>query len=394
MFHAPHRVTQYHSVAIYLYEPSDGGLDRVAILLANHLWKSGLDVELWMTRTDGPAADMIDPGLTVRCLPAPPFNRRLSMIAQFPALAAMVRRRRPDILYSAGNQSNMLCALAAMGTATRAVGRISNPIVRPNQRGLSAWIRRTRFRAIARASAMTIVMGEADRLTLARAGPLAGRRVTLLPRPTVTPLLERLRQDREPRQKGAPWRLLMVGRLTEQKDQATALHALARLKHVDWRLDIVGQGPLRRDLAALCEQLDIAGRVEFHGFIGDPARLGTLMAGADLLLQPSRWEGLVATLIEALGCGTGVVATDSTPNIHSVLAAAGQHAPVPVGDAAAFADAILWALAHPVSPARLGEAVREHGAERALDAYLRAFARLVPPNGPQWNGITQNGLTR
>ncbi|AMK23973.1 MULTISPECIES: glycosyltransferase [unclassified Sphingobium] len=394
MFHTPHWVTQNCSVAIYLYEPSDGGLDRVAILLANHLLMRGVDVELWMTRVDGPVAGLIDPQLTVRRVPAPPLNRRLSMIAQFPALAAMVRRYRPDILYSAGNQSNMLCALAALGTATQAVCRISNPIVRPHQRGLSAWVRRSRFRAIARASAMTIVMGEADRLTLAEAGPLEGRRVTLLPRPTVTPLLQRLRQDREARSEGTPRHFLMVGRLAEQKDQATALLALARLRHLDWRLKIVGQGPLRRDLEALCQRLDIAGRVEFLGFVNDQAELAALMAEADLLLQPSRWEGLVATLIEALGCGTGVVATDSTPNIHPALAAAGQHAPVPVGDADAFAEAILWALEHPVSPARLGEAVREHCVESALDAYLRAFARLVRTDGVQWNGIAQNSLTR
>ncbi|WP_176596641.1 MULTISPECIES: glycosyltransferase [Sphingobium] len=394
MFHTPHWVTQNCSVAIYLYEPSDGGLDRVAILLANHLLMRGVDVELWMTRTDGPVAELIDPRLTVRRVPAPPLRRRLSMIAQFPALAAMVRRRRPDILYSAGNQSNMLCALAALGTATQAVCRISNPIVRPHQRGLSAWVRRGRFRAIARTSAMTIVMGEADRITLAKAGPLEGRRVTLLPRPTVTPLLQRLRQDREARPDDAPRHFLMVGRLVEQKDQATALLALARLKHVDWRLKIVGQGPLRRDLEALCDRLGMAGRVQFSGFVSDPAELAALMAEADLLLQPSRWEGLVATLIEALGCGTGVVATDSTPNIHPALAAAGQHAPVPVGDVDAFAAAILWALAHPVPPDRLGQAVREHCVESALDAHLRAFARLVRSDGVRWSEVAQNSLTR
>ncbi|WP_313809364.1 glycosyltransferase [Sphingobium sp.] len=393
MFHTPHWVTQNCSVAIYLYEPGDGGLDRVAILLANHLLRRGIDVELWMTRTDGPAAVLIDPRLTVRRVPAPRFRRRLSMIAQFPALAAMVRRHRPDILYSAGNQSNMLCALAALGTATQAVCRISNPIVRPGQRGMSAWIRRCRFRAIARASAMTIVMGEADRQTLGAAGPLSGRQVTLLPRPTVTPLLEQARQGRTV-PTDAPRRFLMVGRLSKQKDQAMALAALARLPHLDWRMKIVGQGPLRDSLERLCERLGIAERVEFPGFISDQSRLAALMAEADLLLQPSRWEGLVGTLIEALGCGTGVVATDSTPNIRPVLAAAAQHPPVAVGDAAAFARAIEWALAHPATPQCLGDAVQSYRVGPALDAHLRAFARLVRDDGLRWSGAAQNSLLR
>lgn len=398
MFQTPRWVTQNCSVAIYLYEPGDGGLDRVAVLLANHLLGRGIGVELWMARTCGPLASLIDPRLTVRRVPAPRCKRRLSMLAQFPALAAMVRRHRPDILYSAGNQSNMLCAMAALGTDTQAISRISNPIVRPGQRGLSAWARRCRFRAISRTSAMTIVMGEADRLTLAEDGPLAGRQVTLLPRPTVTPVIEQARRDHlragPARPDGSPRRFLMVGRLAGQKDQATALAALARLDAFDWRLKIVGQGPLRASLEDRCERLGIAGRVEFLGFVSDQQRLAALMAEADLLLQPSRWEGLVATLIEALGCGTGVVATDSTLNIRPVLAASGQHPPVPVGDAAAFAAAIEWALAHPVPADRLADAVQDYGVERALDAHLRAFARLARPDGWRWSGTAQNGLMR
>ncbi|WP_452654710.1 glycosyltransferase [Sphingomonas bisphenolicum] len=365
-------------MAVYLYQPGDGGLDRVAILLANHLLQRGVPVELWMARTDGPAAHLIDPALTVRRVPAPGGIRRLSMIAQFPALAGMVRRYRPDILYSAGNQSNMLVALAALGTDTKAVGRISNPIVRPGQRGPGAWARLMRFRGIARLSDLTIVMGEHDRTLLAQSGD-----VRLLPRPTVTRAMEQARAARAPRGSGDPWRLLMVGRLTRQKDQATALAALARLRHIDWRLTIAGQGPLRASLEQQCAALGIADRVDFAGYIGDAGALAALMARTDLLLQPSRWEGLCATLIEALACGAGVVATDSTPNIRSLLVEAGQHPAVRVGDAAAFAQAIERALAHSASPALLAAATRDHGVQRALDRYLRAFEGLAGAPAPQ-----------
>lgn len=182
MFHFRQSPAHALSVAVYLYEPGDGGLDRVAILLANHLLRRGGRVELWMARTDGPTAHLIDPALTVRRLPASGGNRRLAMIAQWPALARLVRRHRPDILYSAGNQSNMLVALAALGTATQAVARISNPIQRPGSHGVAAQARLFRFRTIARLSALTIVMGQHDRALLADSGP-----VRLLPRPTVTP---------------------------------------------------------------------------------------------------------------------------------------------------------------------------------------------------------------
>lgn len=362
------------SVAIYLYRPGDGGLDRVAILLANHLLRRGVAVELWMALLEGASAHLIDPALTVRRVPAPDTHRRLSMIAQYPALCGMVRRYRPHILYSAGNQSNMLVALATLGTSTRAVSRISNPIVRPGGRGLVAAARLARFRFIAKLADMTIVMGEHDRALLAP----SGGDIRLLPRPTVTPEMEQAAQWRVPRHPDAPHELLMVGRLAEQKDHATALRALARLRHLDWRLTVAGQGPLRADLQHLSEDLGIAERVRFIGFVGDPDTLAHMMASADLLLQPSRWEGLCATVIEALVCGAGVVATDSTRNIRPILAEAGQHPVTPVGNPAAFARAIERVLARPGNRARMAMAVRPHGVATALDRYLNAFVSLVP----------------
>jgi glycosyltransferase involved in cell wall biosynthesis len=365
------------TIVIYLYEPSDGGLDRVAILLANTLLKRGVKVELWLGHVAGPLADLVDPELTVRRIPTPRWHRRLATLIQFPLLTAMIRRHRPDIIYSAGIQSNRVVGLAALGTGSRAVGRISNPIVKPGRSGAAAWARTLRFRALARISAMTIVMGEADRRTLAAEGPLAGTRITLLPRPTITPVIEMARAARRPRDKNPPWQTLMVGRLARQKGQSTALAALAGITDVAWRLKIAGQGPLLDTLKAECQQLGIADRVEFLGFVGDPEQLAALMADADLLLHPSRWEGFSGVVIEALGCGMNVVATDCTPNIHPLLCAARQHSPTPIDDVAAFRAAIRWALDHPAPPKCMAQAVAPYHVDRAIDAHLEVFKALM-----------------
>ena len=95
MFHARQVAAHSPFAVVYLYRPGDGGLDRVAIQLANHLHRRGLRVELWLAHLDGPLAGMIDPALTVRRVCAPRWARRLSMIAQFLPLAAMVRWHTP-----------------------------------------------------------------------------------------------------------------------------------------------------------------------------------------------------------------------------------------------------------------------------------------------------------
>ncbi|EZP70754.1 Glycosyl transferase family 1 [Sphingomonas paucimobilis] len=365
------------SVAIYLYEPSDGGLDRVAILLANYLAARGVRSELWMARTEGPLAPLIAPGVVIRRVAAADGARGLSMVTQLPVLWRMLRRHQPGILFSPGNQSNLLVAAAAIGTGTRAVGRISNPIVRPGTRGPLAWLRRKRFQLTAWISCRTVVMGQADADLLAGGCGAIRRKVALLPRPTVTPLLWEAGETRRAAGPGERRELLAVGRLVPQKDHRTMLAALARLERRDWRLRIAGQGPLLAELQQQCWDLGIADQVEFLGFVGDPAELAALYAGSDILLQSSHWEGLTATAIEALACGCQLVITDCTPNLTGIIADAGQHPMVPVGDAAAFAEAVEWTLSRPADPERSRRAVRPYAVDDALAAHHRMFAELA-----------------
>ncbi|MBB4640611.1 glycosyltransferase [Rhizorhapis suberifaciens] len=352
-------------------------MDRVAILLANYLVAKGVRAELWMARTDGSLASLIASDVVVRQIPTMPLSRGISMLAQLPALRSMLRQHRPDILYSAGNQSNLLAACAVLGTPTKAVGRISNPIVRPGSRGLLARLRHKRFQATAWLSRMTIVMGAADAELLAGACGALRKKITLLPRPTVTPLLRKTGEERPAGSTGPVRELLAVGRLVPQKDHRTMLSALAQLTGHVWRLRIVGQGPLLDELKQYCRALGIDQKVEFLGFVGDPNALAELYGSSELLLQSSRWEGLTATAIEALACGCGVVITDCTPNLREIIADAGHHPMVPVGDVTAFAAAIDSALSKPGHPARAREAVRSYDVDTALAEHHKMFASLV-----------------
>lgn len=369
------------SSAIYLYEPSDGGLDRVAISLANHLHRTGHPVELWMARAEGPLASLIDPGVPIRLVPAPRWTRGLSMLAQWLPLRRMVRRTRPDILYSAGNQSNLLVAAAALGTGTRAIGRISNPIVRPGSKGIGRWLRRARFRLTQRASAMTIVMGKPDRDILAGGAGDPGR-IALLPRPTITPAMTQAARNRSPRRADAPLEFLAVGRLMPQKDHATMLRALALLDRTDWRLRIAGQGPLQAELEQQCNALGIADRVEFLGFVDDPTRLAALYGEADMLLHSARWEGFCGTVIEALGSGCQVVATQCTANLDGLMRRAGQQPLVPVGDAAAFARAIERTIDAPAAPSLLAGATAPFAIGAAMEKLVDALRSMVMTGEP------------
>jgi len=97
-----------------------------------------------------------------------------------------------------------------------------------------------------------------------------------------------------------------VGNLVPEKGQGLAIDALRRLPGL--RLVIVGDGPLRRELAAQAEQHGLTARVEFRAVIPQH-ELSRLYAAADVLLLTSQREGWPNVVLEAMACGTPVVAT-------------------------------------------------------------------------------------
>ena len=101
--------------------------------------------------------------------------------------------------------------------------------------------------------------------------------------------------------------LLCVGSLIPRKGHDLVLEALAQLH--DCRLLIAGDGPRRAELEALAKRLGVQDRVRFLGETPH-ADLPDLYAAADVLLLPSSREGWANVLLEAMACGTTVVATD------------------------------------------------------------------------------------
>ncbi|MDO9369962.1 MAG: glycosyltransferase [Sphingopyxis sp.] len=355
-------------IAVHLYEPGNGGLDRVAILLANGFAARGRSTELWLTRIDGPVADLIAPGVTVRRLPGYGPIRGVSLTLQIPALRDMIHERRPRVLLSAGNQGNRAVALGCRGTATRAIAKITNPVDRPGAaKAVVAW-RRARFGLNARLADLTLTLSEADAHRYApwfRTDKLA-----MVHNPYVTDAMLAIGDAREPRLPGSVPELVTVGRLAPQKSQATLLAALARLADRPWRLTLVGDGPLEADLRAQAAALGLADRVTFAGFT-DPL---PHMARADLFILSSRWEGLPAVALEALGCGLGLVVTDCAPGLREIAAQAAMPDPVPVGDEAALAAAIATALDTPPDTTRGRDIARRFTLDAAIDDHLRLMS--------------------
>ncbi len=107
--------------------------------------------------------------------------------------------------------------------------------------------------------------------------------------------------------------VVCVGRLSAQKGQDLLLDAWGRLRSCDAgvqlrQLYLIGDGPATAALRAEAASLP---DVTFVGAV-DRATAIQWLAAADLVVVPSRWEGMALVPIEALAVGTPVVATDVT----------------------------------------------------------------------------------
>jgi teichuronic acid biosynthesis glycosyltransferase TuaC len=140
--------------------------------------------------------------------------------------------------------------------------------------------------------------------------------------------------------------VLSVGQLIPRKGHDLAMRAVARLPEAT--LVIVGEGPEADGLRRLARRLGSAERIRFLGAIPQE-RLATIYNAADVLVLASSREGLPNVVLEALACGTPVVATAvwGTPEIVAAPAAGRL---VEEGSPETLAGAIRDLLADP--PAR------------------------------------------
>lgn len=329
-------------VAILLFNLTTGGVERVAVHVANGLARLGLKVELVLVRGDGPLKPLLDPSVhtTILFPDVEGGKKGLQIVQAIPALARHIRRTRPKILFASGvhliGYAYLASRIAGRGT-TQLVLKLATNIF-TTSKPLPARLVKYALCALAmRASRLILTIGpdgnrEATKL-LGKADP----RIQLVRNPyvTVTPNAINV-SSKTPRRQ-----LLAVGRLTAQKDYPTLLNALVQIKNNDWHLTILGDGEDRAAVETLAGKLDIKDRITFAGYVIDPT---PYYEAADIFVLSSRYEGLPAVILEAMAYGLPVIATASTDGISEILADGRFGILTPVGDADAFAKAVIRAM--------------------------------------------------
>lgn len=290
-----------------------GGAERVMIALANRCDRELFSPSILALDETGPLRKEVSNDVQVISL------GKRSLRSALIALGLSLRRQAPDIVVSTIGHLNLgvLMLRPFLPRGTRILVREANdPMVTVSAIGLMGagkylyqllYPRATRVIVPSKliSEVLTLDFGLDEKLIFRLSNPVD---VEAIRAAAVEPF-------REP---GDGLRFVAAGRLTPQKGFDRLLQGLSDFP-LDFHLTILGEGEDYETLLNARDRLGLSERVSFVGFVANPWRY---FAGADAFLLPSRWEGMPNAALEALTCGTPVVATPEAGGIMEIAAAA------------------------------------------------------------------------
>jgi glycosyltransferase involved in cell wall biosynthesis len=185
---------------------------------------------------------------------------------------------------------------------------------------------------------------------------------------------------------GETIRVTFVGRLHEQKGLDVLFQAFSRVlgkfPSLNIRLQLVGDGPLRKDLLSLAGQLNIGEQVDFMGKRDDAY---SFLKATDIFVLPSRAEGMSNALLEAMAFGLPAVVSNIPGN--AVLIQQGENGLLFDSENSDSLERCISMYLNDASlRERTGRSARKtiemrYSLESVADSYVRLYKNLLAEPG-------------
>ncbi|QKW07424.1 glycosyltransferase family 4 protein [Streptomyces sp. NA04227] len=395
----PHAGREAPLTVLHVAQPVEGGVARVVSDLVRAQVAAGITVAAACPARGTLASSLRGLGGRVRAWEAE-RDPGLAVAAEARRLARLVGEVRPDVVHAHSAKAGLAARLAVRGR----VPTVFQPHAWSFEAvtGSTATLARRWEQYAARWSARVVCVSEAERRTGLRAGVRARWSVIpngvdtdlFSPGPAALPAPGPLAAGgpaaaRRPVDAPGPL-VVCVGRLCRQKGQDVLLAAWPRvLRELPGaRLVLVGEGPEPEERRLRDAAASLAS-VSFQGAVSDPA---PWYRAADLVVLPSRWEGMALAPMEAMACARAVVVTDVGGSRESLPPGHVPYCLVPPEDPGALARAVVGVLAD----ARLRDALalagrrhvlRSHDVRRTAEQFAELYRELLGarPDDPRQN---------
>ena len=368
-------------IQIFVSDLSATGVVRNAVAIANEAAASGYDVRLLTCSPDGVMRNQIRADVTLVRLTRGDCagrSRRYQLQQALTEYRRHSRNWRPDIMLSAGNHGHLLSCIAWLGLPGKKLLRVSNDLRHGSPSFLTRIWRDLKFRLVAGLADRLVLVSRAHGEHPLLAHHIASGKALVIANGVDVESVRAASSHPCPHRWAADSSIpivLAVGRHARQKNFATLLNALAVARaRRPIRLIILGDGPKSETarLQALVTFLGISKDVDFVPATANPF---PYMAAARALALPSLWEGSSNVLLEAMACGTPVIASRTAGDARNVLGDGHYGVLVDPNDIEGLASSLLQQIGTDrVAP---GDRASSFARSLAMRRYIRLFDQLI-----------------
>jgi len=220
------------------------------------------------------------------------FKKQIAELKTFFKLRKLLKTEKPDASLSFGTKYNILTILASRFLKLKVfVSDRSNP-----KKKIASHIdllRRLTYRFATGIIAQTSLAKEIQERTT------KNKNIKVIPNP-----VKEVKRYPEIKRDNI---ILNVGRLVPEKGQKYLLEAFSKIDDPEWRLVILGDGPLRENLERQAKELNIEEKLYMPGAVSN---VDEWLAKASIFAFPSISEGFPNALVEAMAAGLPCVSFD------------------------------------------------------------------------------------
>lgn len=360
------------AITFIISDLSAGGAQRVMSMMANYWAAKGWTITI-ITFDDGSTPPFYDLLPGIRHMPLDVAEESsfaikgiLNNLDRVRVLSRAIRSSSPDAVISFMNTVNVLTLMA---TRRLGIPVLVSERIDPAMHNIGrVW---ERLRLLFYPYAVCIIV-QTDRAR--DYFPVEMRKsVSIIPNPVnILPYNEIIlpvRGEDKPA-------IVAMGRFEEQKGFDLLLQAFARVHCVypGWTLTILGDGPLRPELEALCEASGLTGSVSLPGNVKNPH---TYLINADMFVLSSRFEGFPNAILDAMACGLPVIATDCRSGPREIIRDGVDGILVQPDDVDALAATMERLISSEAERAELGARAVEVRERFGMDAIMGQWEKIL-----------------
>ncbi|MCM1325845.1 MAG: glycosyltransferase family 4 protein [Bacteroidales bacterium] len=316
-------------IAFLTGDLSDGGAQRVLSVIANGLAQKGNDVLVIVFAQAEKEYSLCEKIERITLYPSYEEYASVSLLKRLSIMRKVLKRFEPDAAVGF-MEAGYALFISSIGLPFKKIGSLRiSPYYQEANKSLRGRLERYWFR---KASAVVLQTESQKEYAVCHkwANP------TVIPNPINSSVFD----IGEHSYRDSCSKLIMVGRLHEQKNYPLALHAVQRAVEVipHLRLEIYGDGEERNELVELTVKLGLQNNVSFMGWHSD---IVARYKESDLFLMTSHFEGLPNALMEAMGCGLPCISTDCPTGPADLIKNGVTGMLVPITDVDALTNAII-----------------------------------------------------